>query len=287
MSAINPKGPRLEKTGEGSTDWTQTYLGSTVGQKILVAITGSSLVLFVIFHLIGNLKIFQGADAINHYAHFLKHDLGALIWIARAGLLGAFLAHVGLTLWLKYRSNAARPVGYAFQKNTQGTTQSKNMLLTGIVILAFIIYHLAHFTFGVVQRMPDLSTEDTRSFLEMKDPQGRHHVYNMMIAGFKSPAVVAIYVAAQLFLFFHLSHGIQSVFQTLGLVGKKFIKLVRIMGYGIAAAVLIGNLAIVVAVWIPIKKVPAYTGDNQTKNDRITYLLDYDEYYTYSPVPKK
>lgn len=255
-AAINPKGPRIENEKASASDWVQIYLGSTVGQKILIAITGSSLVLFVVFHLIGNLKIFNGPDAINHYAHFLKHDLGVLIWLARGGLLGAFLVHVLLAILLKTKSAAARPVAYQYQKSAQATVQSKTMIWTGLVVLAFVLFHLAHYTFAAVHEAKNAAGQSV-NYLQMTDKEGRHHVYNMMIAGFSTSWISVIYVVGQLILFVHLAHGIQSVFQTLGLVGKRFTPAVKLLGYGISAALLIGNLAIVVAVWSGyLKEVP-------------------------------
>jgi succinate dehydrogenase / fumarate reductase cytochrome b subunit len=242
-TAINPKGPRIVAPRSGAVDWATTYLGSTVGQKILIAITGASLVLFVFFHLVGNLKIFNGREAINHYAHFLKHDLGVLIWIARAGLLGAFGLHLILAIKLKTRSVAARPVGYFNQRSAQATPQSKTMIWTGIVILAFVLFHLAHYTFAWVHQAPN-----GQNYLQLKDANGQHDVYAMMVAGFSSPVISGLYLIAQAFLFVHLAHGIQSVFQTLGLVGKRFTPAVQLMGYGISGLIFAGNAAIVVAV---------------------------------------
>jgi succinate dehydrogenase / fumarate reductase cytochrome b subunit len=242
-TAINPKGARVERPGTGAMDWATTYLGSTVGQKILVAITGASLVTFVVFHLIGNLKIFNGRDAINHYAHFLKHDLGVLIWIARAGLLGAFGLHLILALKLKARSVSARPIGYFSQKSAQASVPSQTMIWTGIVILGFVLFHLAHYTFAWVHQAPN-----GQNYLELLDEQKRHDVYSMMIAGFSQWWISGLYLVAQAFLFVHLAHGIQSVFQTLGLVGKKFTPAVKLLGYGISAAIFVGNAAIVLAV---------------------------------------
>jgi succinate dehydrogenase / fumarate reductase, cytochrome b subunit len=242
-NAINPKGSRLIVPGTGAMHWVTTYLGSTVGQKILIAITGASLVLFVTFHLIGNLKVFNGPAAINHYANFLKHDLGLLIWIARAGLLGAFGLHLVLAITLKLKSVAARPVGYFHQRSVQATPQSKTMIWTGIVILMFVLFHLAHYTFAWVHTAPN-----GQNYLELKDDKGYHDVYAMLIAGFQSWWISILYLIAQSFLFVHLAHGIQSVFQTLGLVGPKFTPAVKLLGYGLSGLIFVGNSAIVLAV---------------------------------------
>ena len=256
-AAINPKGPRVLPKGTSAAEWTQTYLGSTVGQKILTGLTGAGLVTFVVFHLIGNLKIFSGPEAINKYAYFLKHDLGLLIWIARGGLLGAFALHVILAVRLSLRAAAARPVGYVAKRTVQASPQSLTMVYTGFVVLMFVVFHLAHFTFCWVH---DAQTPTgTKPYLSLVDDQGRHHVYNMMVAGFGTTWISALYLVAQVFLFVHLAHGIQSVFQTLGLVAKRFVPAVRLLGYGISGLVFVGNTAIVLAVWTGyLKEVPGF-----------------------------
>jgi succinate dehydrogenase / fumarate reductase cytochrome b subunit len=227
----------------GAMNWVETYLRSTVGRKILVALTGLGLATFVVFHMIGNLKMFSGPESINHYASFLKHDLGALIWIARGGLLAIFAVHLFLTIRLKMRSAMARPVGYSYVQTAQATAASKSMIWTGIVIGAFVVYHLAHFTFGLTHEA------DGVNYLELRDSEGRHDVYRMVIAGFSAWHISLLYIVAQVLLFVHLSHGIQSALITLGLVGRRFGKAAKMLGLAVAGTILLGNLAIVLAVW--------------------------------------
>ena len=251
-AAIKPKGPRIVPAERGPAGWATTYLTSTVGSKIIVAITGLSLVGFVLFHMIGNLKVLYGQDSINSYAWFLKHSLGPYLWAARAGLLAVFVTHIGLTLRLKYKSAKARPVGYAYQRTAQATLQSRTMLLTGIVIGLFTAFHLAHYTFGWVKgaQMPDGTVVNYMDLTEtMPDGTVRHDVYSMVVAGFTTPWLSILYIVAQLFLFAHLAHGIQSTIQTLGLKGTRFAPVWVGLGYATAAAIVAGNLAIVVAVW--------------------------------------
>lgn len=252
-AAIQPKGSRKQKPGIDVGTWTADYLLSTVGSKVIVAITGASLVGFVVFHMIGNLKMFNGPDSINTYAYFLKHDLGLLIWIARAGLLGLFVAHIALTIRLKWLSAEARPVPYRYQAAAQATTASQYMLITGLVIGAFAVFHLAHYTFGWVHEV--VRPDGTRTnYLNLMDEQGRHNVYEMVIAGFSSTWIAVTYVIAQLFLAVHLAHGIQSVIQTIGLKNARFAPVWTAIGYATAVALFLGNTAIVVAVWTGILK---------------------------------
>lgn len=248
----HPKGESQPEPGTGPAPFVAALLDSSVGSKVLVALTGLGLVTFVVFHMIGNLKVFAGPDAINAYAYFLKHGLGALIWVARIGLLGVFVLHLALALRLKARSAAARPVKYQYPNSVQATPASRTMLWTGVVILAFTLFHLAHFTFAWTNTAA--TATGPVNYLELKDGQGRHDVYSMVVAGFSDPVLVALYVGAQLLLFVHLSHGIPSTFQTLGLKNKRFRGPIKMLGLAVALTILVGNLAIVFGVWFGFVK---------------------------------
>src|SRR5437764_7824246 len=148
----HPKGPPERRPDRGAAPFVRALLDSSVGAKVLVALTGLGLVAYTVFHMIGNLKVFQGPDAINGYADFLKHDLGALIWVARGGLLAIFVLHLALAIRLKLRSLAARPVPYQFPGGVQASIASRTMIWSGVVVGLFTLFHLAHFTFGWVHR---------------------------------------------------------------------------------------------------------------------------------------
>lgn len=242
----HPKGPAESPSGPNAAQFLRAAIESSVGGKILVALTGLGLVGFVVAHLIGNLKLLQGREAINHYAHFLKHDLGLLLWFARAGLLAIFLLHLMLAIRLKFRSVAARPVPYQHPDNVQAGACSRTMIWTGFVILLFVAYHLAHFTFGWVAmaKLPDGPV----NYLELRDDLGRHDVYEMTVAGFRNPIIATFYLLCQVALFLHLRHGIPSTFQTLGLKNARFRGPIDVLGLLIALFVLIGNCTIVFAV---------------------------------------
>ncbi|MEI7684608.1 MAG: succinate dehydrogenase cytochrome b subunit [Planctomycetota bacterium] len=222
--------------------WLAPLVTSTIGSKVIVALTGSMLLGFVVAHMLGNLQIFQGADKLNEYALFLKKT-GPLLWVARIGLLAVLLTHMLVSLSLKKRSVDARPIGYAHENTIQATFASLTMVQTGLLIFLFILYHLAHFTLGWTQ------TAGGENFLAMHDEQGRHNVYGMIIAGFSSTPISLIYIAAQAVLFIHLSHGVSSVFQTLGLNTPRTAGLFRWLGYAVAGVIFVGNCSIVVAVW--------------------------------------
>ncbi len=247
-AAIKPKGVRRTAPHKSPLTWATTYLTSTIGQKVLLALTGLALVGFLIVHLIGNLKVLFGPDEINAYAHFLKHSLGPILWMFRAGLLAVFITHIALALKLKARTSAARPVPYVAMHVAQATLQSRTMLLTGLVVAAFVVYHLAHFTFGLTHEA-DLGNGMHENYLELRDSEGRPDVYSMTVAGFRSTWISALYIVAQLVLFAHLSHGIQSTIQTLGLKGTRFGPVWSALGFATAGTILLGNLVIVVAIW--------------------------------------
>lgn len=266
----HPKGPAKPRKGPQANAFLSALLDSSVGAKILVALTGTGLVGFVVFHMIGNLKLLQGPDAINHYAYILKHDLGALIWIARAGLLAIFVLHIALALRLKARSAAARPVPYQVYTPAQATLASRTMVYTGVVVGLFTLFHLAHYTFGWVKpatfnasvlvangaggvRTVPPATEV--NYLDLVDKNQyerdrtiRHDVYEMMVAGFSNDVLVALYLVAQVVLFVHLRHGIPSVFQTLGIKNARLRGGIDVIGLLIALAILAGNVAIVASV---------------------------------------
>jgi succinate dehydrogenase / fumarate reductase cytochrome b subunit len=247
----HPKGPQKPGPGTDARAFLSAALDSSVGAKVLVALTGLGLVGFVVVHLVGNLKIFQGPGAINHYAHFLKHDLGLVLWLFRAGLLFVFVLHLALAIRLKLRSAAARPVGYAYPATIQAGVASRTMVWTGIVILLFVLFHLAHYTFGWVKQA-EVAPGVFVNYLDLKDPQDptRHDVYSMTVAGFRNPVISVLYLVAQVILFVHLRHGIPSTFQTLGLKNVRFRGPIDVLGLLVALFVLVGNCAIVLAVWL-------------------------------------
>jgi succinate dehydrogenase / fumarate reductase cytochrome b subunit len=237
-------------TGKGLLDWVTPVVASTVGGKFLVAITGFILTGFVITHMAGNLQIFLGPDAINEYAKKLK-DLGPLLWVARIGLLVAFVVHIALAARLSLLATAARPIGYTHPQTVQATFASRTMMYSGLMILAFTLFHIAHYTLGAFQMVQDTDGV-TKSILELKDSHvpPRHDVYRMMIYGFSNPILAILYIVAQLFLMLHLSHGVASIFQTLGLNTPRLQSTWKCLGWAVTFIVGIGNIAMVVAVWL-------------------------------------
>jgi succinate dehydrogenase / fumarate reductase cytochrome b subunit len=216
-------------------------LSDSIGRKVVMAITGLLMVLFVVGHLLGNLSIFAGADGINAYAVKL-HSLPLLVWATRIVMGLAVAFHLVISIQITLENQAANPTRYAVDRSLRATFASKNMIWTGLILGAFVTYHLLHFTFRT-----------TPGLVLGQDPQGRFGVFAMVSDAFRHALIAIIYVVAMLALFFHLSHGIQSTFQSLGLnnpktmpgfqAGGRVLSVIFLVGYGsIPVLILVGLL---------------------------------------------
>lgn len=210
---------------------------STVGMKILMALSGILLVGFIVAHMAGNLKAFAGPASFNAYAEFLR-DVGypllphsGVLWVMRLGLLAAAGVHIWSAFKLARISQAARAVGYRKVQSQVFVYASRTMRWGGLIILVFLFYHLAHMTTG--QAHPSFIHGDA---------------YHNLVAGFQSPLVVAFYVLAVVMLAFHLYHGIWSVFQTLGADNPAYRRFRRPVAGFVTAVTLLGFLAVPLAV---------------------------------------
>ncbi len=218
------------------------FYASSIGKKILVALTGLVLFGFVVGHMIGNLLIFVGKDAINEYGHLLQTALhGGGVWIARLGLLTAVVIHIVATISLTRSNRAARLDQYGQHKAQVCSRSSRIMIWSGLTILAFIIYHLLHFT---IHAGNDYGTYNTTL-----DGETVHDVYRMVIAGFSWAPAVFFYIIAMVLLTSHLSHGFSSLFQTLGIATDKSEPLFKKLGYAFAGLILVGNCSIPIAIY--------------------------------------
>jgi succinate dehydrogenase / fumarate reductase, cytochrome b subunit len=183
--------------------------GSSLGRKYLMAISGG--------HLVGNLQVFLGAEAINRYGHFLQSNL-EIIWPARIVLLAMVGLHIWSAVTLSAENKAARPVAYANWNPIAASYASRTMLMSGLIVFAFIVYHLLHYTFMV--KAVNLTGHDFTSKPEFFDAEGRHDIFKMMVTGFSHPVVALFYIVAMTLLCLHLSHGVAAMFQSLGLKNK-------------------------------------------------------------------
>jgi succinate dehydrogenase / fumarate reductase cytochrome b subunit len=201
-----------------------SLFSASIGKKFVMAVTGAVLIAFVTGHLVGNLQIFATPDKINGYAHFLQ-SLGPALWAVRLGLLLCVVLHVTIAVQLTIENHQARPQKYDFNHTIRATLSSRTLRWTGGVVLAFILYHLAQFTVGWVQtgdfktQLPGyIMTSDFHllGFPIVAKGQEVHDVYSMMFLGFSHPGVSLFYIVAVGLLSFHLVHGAESMFQTLG-----------------------------------------------------------------------
>jgi succinate dehydrogenase / fumarate reductase, cytochrome b subunit len=206
------------------------FYHTTVGKKLVMAVTGIILSLYVLMHMLGNMQIYLGSSQLNRYAQLLHSNM-ALLWCVRAVMLVAVAWHVLIATQLTLRNWGARPVGYIIQRFREADYASRMMIWGGIVLTGFVVYHILHLTVGSVG--PSLIPLD---------------VYHNVISGFSVWYVVAVYAVAQIALGLHLYHGLWSLFQTIGLSHPLYNRWRRCLAMVCAVVVVTGNLSIAVAV---------------------------------------
>src|SRR5258707_8660776 len=210
------------------------FLRSSLGLKIVMALTGVILFGFVIGHMLGILQVYLGPEAFNAYAASLRAlGHGTLLWVARGGLLRAALLHIWSAWRLTVMNNAARAVGYREIERRESSYASRTMRWSGVILLLFIVYHLMHFTFGVRAVHPDFV---------------RGAVYHNFVTGFQNPLVSGFYILAMFALGLHLYHGAWSFMQTLGLSHPRYDHLRYAFAGLITLVILAGNISFPVAV---------------------------------------
>jgi succinate dehydrogenase / fumarate reductase cytochrome b subunit len=220
---------------------TKSYINTSVGKKVIMAVSGLALYGFVIMHMLGNLQIFAGPEKLNAYGQFLQ-SLGGLLWAARLGLLAAVGLHIFVAVKLTLENQAARPIPYYSQHTNVASYASRTMKYSGLIVFAFIVYHLLHFTFGVTDP----------SAHALKDSMGRHDIYGMVIAGFSNPIVSASYIFAMGLLCLHLSHGFFSLFQSLGINQPEYDAKLKLAANIFALGIFLGNSSMPIAVLLKI-----------------------------------
>lgn len=220
---------------------------SSIGKKVVVAVTGLVLALFLAGHLSGNILLYVGEHAFNEYAYFLHHMLhGAGVWIARIVLLTCLILHVVATIQLT-RQNRSSGSKYQVDGTQRSSLNSKLMIWSGLTILAFIIYHILHFTarVGNEYNNPDL-------YQIIYDGKPYHNAYKMVIDGFGVWYVSLFYIIAVSLLCSHLAHGVASIFQTLGLKSQKTDALISTGAKVYAVIIWIGFISIPISVYFGI-----------------------------------
>lgn len=210
---------------------------SSVGKKIVMAVSGLVMYGFVVGHMVGNLKVYQGKEAFNHYAEGLRtlgepfFGRGQLLWVARVILLASLIIHIVAVIVLTRQSKAARKHGYKKYDGLEFSYASRAMLWGGLLVLAYIVYHLMHLTFGNVH------------------PRFVHgDVYNNFVVGFQQWPASLAYVAAMIPLGMHLYHGFWSMLQTFGVNNPKYNRLRRPIAFLLSLVVVLINISFPVAV---------------------------------------
>jgi succinate dehydrogenase / fumarate reductase, cytochrome b subunit len=218
-----------------------SHFQSSVGKKMVMALTGLGLVVFVMFHMLGNLQLFEGPHALNRYAAFLR-DMPILLWMVRIGLLSMAVFHIGLAVQLSMQNRRARPVEYTIHRYRQASIASRTMAISGMALLLFLGFHLLHLTAGVIDP----------GFSDRRDPEGYRDVYGKVVHAFQNPFLVILYLAGLLGLGLHLSHAIASSVRTMGFEHAALTRLLKGLGPLIGLIVVLGNVAIILAVFLGI-----------------------------------
>jgi len=217
---------------------------SSLGKKYIMAVTGLIMFLFVIGHLAGNLQFFLGPESINRYGHFLQTNL-EIIWPARIVLILALVLHVWSAIKLSAENKAARPVPYANWNPTVASYASRTMLMSGIIVFVFIIYHLLHYT--LVIKGINFTGRDFAGFM---DSENRHDIFKMMVVGFGNLWVSLFYIIGIALLCLHLSHGVSAMFQSLGWKNKVYGPFLDSAARLIAWLIFIGYVSIPISVLV-------------------------------------
>lgn len=225
----------------------QALFKTSIGKKIVMAVTGLVLIGFVIGHLVGNLQIFSPPEKINAYAHFLQ-TLGPALWVIRGFLLLMLVLHVWVAVVLVMENNAARPKNYAEKRMLRASYASRTMRYSGVIVLFFLVYHILHFT---------ARTTHGEDFYPQTQLYGETvpDVHSMMVLGFQDPLVSIFYLIAIALLSWHLSHGLASMFQSLGLRSRAWSGALNRFALVFSILYFLGNAAIVGAVMAGVVKI--------------------------------
>jgi succinate dehydrogenase / fumarate reductase, cytochrome b subunit len=216
---------------------------SSLGKKFLMAVTGLGLFAFVIGHLIGNLQIFLGPESINRYGHFLQ-TTPEILWPARIGLLAFVVIHIWASISLTIENREARGTQYAVKEVVDASIASRTMIWSGLIILSFICFHLAHYT--LLMTNPE--------FRDLHDANGWHDIYRMMVLGFSNGWVTGFYVLSIGLLCVHPGNGVSAMFQSLGLKNEAYACAIKCGAKVVAVLIFLGYISIPLAVLAGVVK---------------------------------
>lgn len=211
-------------------------LNTTIGRKLIVAFSGIVLILFVIGHAMGNLTIYFGQSALNSYAHWLQES--PVLWLVRMTMLFIVLLHITVSIAVTIENRAARSLNYQAHNPLTGRAWNKRMIISGLVLLVFIIAHLGHLTLGY----------GTGEVFLLKDERGYADVYTRVVSGFQNPWIAWSYITAMLLLAVHLKHTVRAVFQTTGFYHDNYFSFFEFLSWLVSLFVVISFISIPLAV---------------------------------------
>jgi len=239
-------GTAIERAARKRKPFLIDLYGTAVGKKYVMAITGIGLLGFVLFHMIGNLKMYLGQEDLNHYAHFLERLLYPILpekgtlWLLRGGLITMAILHIHAAYSLTVLNKQARPVKYQSERDYQvASFASRTMRYTGIIVVLFLIWHLLDLTFGAGA---------VNSYVGTKDAEGVKDVYGAVAFSLNRVPVAIFYILANIALGTHLFHGVWSLFQSLGWNNPRFNKWRRAIATAFATIIVVGNVSFPIAV---------------------------------------
>ncbi len=211
-------------------------INTTIGRKLIVALSGVVLVLFVVGHAVGNLTLYMGSDALNAYAHFLQSS--PVLWFVRAAMLAVVLAHILLAVAVSKENKRARRMRYCARRSPMQIFMDNRMVISGIVLLIFIVAHVLHLTVG-------MGVGEVFNWL---DERGYKDVFARVVLGFENPLVAWSYIAAMLLLAVHLQHSVRALFQTLGFFSENYFDIYEALAWIITIFVVLalGSIPLVV-----------------------------------------
>jgi succinate dehydrogenase / fumarate reductase, cytochrome b subunit len=216
--------------------WVRFFF-SSLGAKMVMAVTGLLLLLYVLAHMAGNWQVFAGPEQLNSYAELL-HAHMTLLWLARAALIVILVLHVWAGSRLTLANRAARPDGYAVSKPVKASWPSRNMYVSGAMIFFFVTYHILQFTVRVTNP----------GYRELTDATGRFDVYAMVVEGFDNPLTAGAYIIAMVLLGIHLWHGASSMFQSVGITRPRTRRFLDGLGPVLATTIIVGEISMPIAI---------------------------------------
>ncbi len=214
------------------------FWNSTNGKKAVMAVTGAILFFFVIGHMLGNLQVFEGAEKLNAYGRFLR-GVPELLWAVRIGLLVSVILHIWASVQLAVRKTQARPLAYSKRDAIVSSYASRTMYWSGPILLAFIIFHLLHFTAGIVHPGADFVEGD---------------IYHNVVAGFQVWYVSAWYIFSMILLGLHIRHGAWSMFQSLGMNHPRHTPILQKAALVFSVVIVLGYISIPASVLLGLVK---------------------------------